>query len=89
MAIKNWLITGDVHGKGAERLYHIPDALNPEETAIIILGDAGLNFWLNATDVKAKREANKYGYKIYCERGNHEERPENIESMETVFDENV
>lgn len=87
--IKNWFITGDTHGKVAERLHHIPDTLNPEETAIIILGDAGFNFWLNTTDVKTKREANKYGYKIYCVRGNHEERPENIDSMETLFDENV
>jgi 3-oxoacid CoA-transferase subunit A len=87
--IKNWFITGDTHGKVAERLHHIPDTLNPEETAIIILGDAGFNFWLNTTDVKTKREANKYGYKIYCVRGNHEERPENIGSMETLFDENV
>lgn len=87
--IKNWFITGDTHGKVAERLHHIPDTLNPEETAIIILGDAGFNFWLNKTDTKAKREASKYGYTIYCVRGNHEERPENISSMETSFDENV
>ena len=76
--IKNWFITGDAHSKVAERLHHIPDTLNPEETAIIILGDAGFNFWLNKTDTKAKREASKYGYTIYCVRGNHEERPENI-----------
>ena len=87
--IKNWFITGDTHGKVAERLHHIPDTLNPEETAIIILGDAGFNFWLNKTDTKAKREASKYGYTIYCVRGNHEERPENISSMETSFDENI
>lgn len=87
--IKNWFITGDTHGKVAERLHHIPDTLNPEETAIIILGDAGFNFWLNKTDTKAKREASKYGYTIYCVRGNHEERPENISSMETLFDENI
>lgn len=79
----------DTHGKVAERLSLIPNTLNPEETAIIILGDTGFNFWLNKTDVKTKREANKYGYTIYCVRGNHEERPENIDSMEILFDENV
>ena len=91
MAIKKYFLTGDTHSKVAERLAHIPDdpTTPPEEIAIIILGDAGFNFWLNTTDIKAKREANKYGYKIYCVRGNHEERPENIDSMETVFDENV
>lgn len=91
MAIKKYFLTGDTHTKVAERLAHIPDdpTTPPEETAIIILGDAGFNFWLNTTDIKAKREANKYGYKIYCVRGNHEARPENIDSMETVFDEDV
>ena len=91
MAIKKYFLTGDVHGKVAERLAHIPDdpTTLPEEIAIIILGDAGFNFWLNATDVKAKREANKYGYKIYCVRGNHEARPETIETMKQVFDKDV
>ena len=27
----------------------------PEETAVIILGDAGINFYLNKTDKKNKR----------------------------------
>jgi 3-oxoacid CoA-transferase subunit A len=87
--IKKWFITGDAHSKVAERLHHIPNTLNPEETAIIILGDAGFNFWLNKTDVKTKREANKYGYTIYCVRGNHEERPENILFTRPMYDENV
>jgi len=50
----------------------------PEETGIIILGDAGLNFWLNKTDKKYKKMLGAYGYTIYCVRGNHEERPENL-----------
>lgn len=50
----------------------------PEETGIIILGDAGLNFWLNNTDKKYKKLLNNQGYHIYCVRGNHEERPENL-----------
>ena len=67
MAIKKYFLTGDTHSKVAERLAHIPDdpTTPPEEIAIIILGDAGFNFWLNEKDNKTKREANKYGYKIY------------------------
>lgn len=90
--LKNGLSrVSDTHGKVAERLAHIPDdpTTPPEEIAIIILGDAGFNFWLNTTDVKAKREANKYGYKIYCVRGNHEARPETINTMKTLFDKDV
>lgn len=89
--IKKWLITGDTHGRVAERLMHIPDdpTILPEEIAIIILGDAGFNFWLNGTDYKTKREANKYGYKIYCVRGNHEDRPENLPDIIHQWDEDV
>ena len=87
--IKNWLLTGDTHGKVADRLANIPDTYKPEETAIIILGDSGFNFWLNNTDRYTKKAASKFGYTIYCVRGNHEERPSNIEGMELIYDNNV
>lgn len=89
--IKKWLITGDTHGKVAERLAQIPydPTSSPEETAIIILGDAGFNFWLNKSDKETKSKASKYGYKIYCVRGNHEARPETILFTRPMFDENV
>ena len=45
--IKNWLVTGDTHGQVLERLSHI--GYPPDETALIILGDMGLNFYLNKT----------------------------------------
>lgn len=60
----------------------------PNETAIIILGDSSLNFWLNKTDIKNKMRIAEYGVKIYCVRGNHEERPENL-NYPIVYDENV
>ena len=90
--IRNVLITGDTHGRVSQRILNIarnnPD-LVPEETAIIILGDAGINYYLNKSDKKNKYQINNYGYKIYCVRGNHEEHPGNIDSMEYVFDEEV
>lgn len=92
--IKNWICTGDVHGGMAtiSRVSNIqrnmPDC-KPEETAIIILGDAGLNFYLNGTDKKYKKMLNNMGYYIYCVRGNHEERPENIPGMVLLADDNV
>lgn len=61
---------------------------NPKEIGIIILGDAGLNFYLNQTDDRHKKELVKYGFQIYCVRGNHEERPENL-GYELICDENV
>jgi 3-oxoacid CoA-transferase subunit A len=55
---------------------------------LIILGDAGFNFYLNKTDWKLKRNTNNTGYTIYCVRGNHEERPENLK-IPLVYDEEV
>lgn len=57
--IKNWLVTGDTHGQVLERLSHIEYL--PDETALIILGDMGLNFYLNKTDRKNKRNVNATG----------------------------
>lgn len=91
--IKNWIITGDTHGGMATitRIGNINRNMSciPEETGIIILGDAGLNFYLNKTDKKYKKLLNSQGYHIYCVRGNHEERPENIPGMTLENDENV
>ena len=84
--IKNFLITGDTHGgmatisRVSNIARNVPDC-KPEKTGIIILGDSGLNFWLNNTDKKYKKTLNDMGYHIYCVRGNHEERPENIPGM--------
>lgn len=86
--IKHWLVTGDTHGLVMTRLSNIDaEKYPPTETAIIILGDAGLNFYLNKTDAKNKKFVNQTGYSIYCVRGNHEERPENLPGVELVYDE--
>ena len=72
-----------------ERLkWAYPDA-NPKETALVILGDAGFNFYLSKTDTKLKQNVQSTGYTIYCLRGNHEERPENIATYHKVFDNEV
>ena len=81
MSISNVIFTGDTHGGVAaiSRVGNIQRNMpeyKPEETMIVILGDAGLNFWLNNTDKKYKKLLNSMGYYIYCVRGNHEQRPE-------------
>lgn len=88
--IKNWLVTGDTHGQVMTRLMNIGTTdYPPEETALIILGDAGINFYLNKTDLKNKKIINNQGLTLYCVRGNHEERPENLGYIEHWYDENV
>lgn len=87
--IKNFLVTGDTHGRVLERLNQIPSIYEPSETALIILGDAGINFWFDIKEQKQKSIINKRGFTIYCVRGNHEERPENLPRIMYVYDENV
>lgn len=82
--IKNWILTGDTHGGMAtiSRIGNIHRNMEdcvPDATGIIILGDAGLNYYLNKTDKKYKKLLNSQGYHIYCVRGNHEQRPENLD----------
>ena len=67
-------ILGDIHSD-----YHpVRDLINKVESkinTIILLGDAGLNFFFNHRDNKTKEKINKYEINIFIIRGNHEQRP--------------
>lgn len=89
MSIKNWLVRGDTHGTFTWMFNGCLDGYEPEETAIVILGDAGFDFYLNKTDERKKKEVDARGYYIYWLRGNHEARPQDIEGYEKIYDENV
>lgn len=92
MALKHVLITGDTHGRNCERLRGIKENMLeyvPEETAVIVLGDAGFNYYLDSSDRRHKKEASRYGYTIYCVRGNHEARPSEELGMHLIHDDFV
>ena len=84
--IKRWLIRGDTHGRFGWMDNGALDMYKPEETAIIILGDAGFNFFLNEQDDRLKKEVNDRGFRFYCVRGNHEARPQDVDGMKATFD---
>ena len=88
--IKNWVARGDTHGQFTWMCNGCLDMYKPEETAIIILGDAGFNYYLNKYDDRKKAEVNTRGYRFYCVRGNHEMRPQDTScGYELVYDYDV
>lgn len=67
-------ITGDTH-RNFSRFYG--KNFNKDDM-LIILGDAGINYYLNEEDREFKEYLSKLNIKLFCIQGNHEERPENI-----------
>ena len=71
-------ITGDTHGSFSRFL--IPTFEDKENNIMIILGDAGINYYLNILDIYKKDYLSTYKMKFFIIQGNHEERPENIKT---------
>ena len=88
-------VMGDIHGSVEpikaflKRLPYKPT----EDDVLILLGDVGFNYFLDERDNETKAKANSLGIKLFCIRGNHEQRAEIVASslyyqfrMETIFD---
>ena len=73
-------ITGDTH-RDFSRLYKLR---KNKDNILIVLGDAGINYYLNEEDKKYKEYLKNLKLKLFCIRGNHEERPENINTYKEV-----
>lgn len=86
--IKKFIITGDTHGD-MSRFKWLETKEKPEETAIIILGDAGCNYYKKKKDIFTKQALEKTGFYFYLVRGNHEDRPENVKGITSIYDEEV
>lgn len=84
-------ISGDAHnGENLIRkLSALSEVVDPaEQAALIILGDAGLNFWLNNKEKRQKEEIAASGIRLYLVRGNHEQDPSDL-GYDTIYDEDV
>ena len=75
-------ITGDTHGdfERIEEFCHMYETI--EEDILIILGDAGINFYLNERDIELKESLYQLPITLFCIHGNHEERPELVGGYE-------
>lgn len=71
-------ITGDTH-RDFSRLYGLGLG---EEDLVIVLGDVGINYLLDSRDNLVKKRIGKLGCQFFFIRGNHEERPENIDAYD-------
>ena len=88
--IKHYFLTGDCH-RDFSRFKNYPENMTDyDNVAIIILGDAGINYYLDEHDNQLKDYlTSHYKFRIYCVRGNHEARPQNVKDMKLVYDEDV
>lgn len=88
--IKEFLLTGDCHANFTRFKNYDKEIQKNPEVAVIILGDAGLNWSLDEHDAQLKNFLSKrYNFRIYCVRGNHEARPQNVPDMKLIYDEDV
>ena len=70
-------ITGDTHGDFSR--YNSYDRYGiGEGDVVVILGDAGLNYYENNSDRKKKKFVSEFPFTTFCIHGNHEKRPFDI-----------
>ena len=86
-----FIITGDTHGSFHRFHFLSPEQQKDDNLGVIILGDAGWNFFLNKMDERKKKEFHQnFSFYVYCVYGNHEARPSDlVSSMTKMWDNNV
>ena len=83
--MKRTFIMSDIHGSVTPLKEIVQKHLNlfsnNEKHYMILLGDTGLNFWLNKQDEQTKKRLSELPFIYFIVRGNHEERPSNCMKM--------
>ena len=77
-------ITGDTHARFDRIELFCKENSTSKEDILIILGDAGLNYYCNKKDIALKEYVSSLPITIFSIHGNHEERPFNIDSYKLV-----
>jgi 3-oxoacid CoA-transferase subunit A len=76
------ILTGDTHGE-FDRILDFCDTYDTTtEDVMVILGDAGINYYLDERDQQTKFQLAQLPITLFCVHGNHEERPEELPTYE-------
>lgn len=95
MGIKNWFLTGDKHSKFITAVNKLSADFKLNETAVVVLGDSGVNFWRGngadgeKMDARLQNYLQSTGIHWYLLHGNHDQRPENLPDIVRRWDGNV
>lgn len=81
----HFYITGDCHGDFDRIEEFCMENGTTQEDVMIILGDAGINYWLNETDRKLKNKLSELDITLFCVHGNHEARPWEAGNYEEII----
>ena len=68
-------ITGDTHGDFSRYIDFTKRMQPTKEDVMIVLGDAGLNYYGDIRDEGRKRFVSDFPFTTFCIHGNHEMRP--------------
>lgn len=77
-------LTGDTHGEFDRIEDFCQEYDTTQEDVMVILGDAGINYWLDERDEALKERLSRLPITLLCVHGNHEERPEELPSYEEL-----
>ena len=77
-------ITGDTH-RNFRRVAALCDTVeSTKEDILIILGDAGINYFGKLKDYVLKRHLSELPITLFCIHGNHEQRPNSIDTYQEI-----
>lgn len=73
-------LTGDTHGAFNRIMRFTNEYETTTEDILCILGDAGINYWLDERDYLIKGNLKDLPITLFCVQGNHEQRPFEIDN---------
>ena len=76
------ILTGDTHGEFERIETFCAEYDTSIKDVLVILGDAGINYWLDQRDTELKERLSELPVTLFCVHGNHEERPEEVPGYE-------